>query len=93
MRLVVLSSLFVLAFAGCDQPSPVPPSAAPAEPAAVPSMASTPAAAAVDDSKVYYSMGFMTGKNIQGAIPGMDIEKFSTGLKDAFGGKQPGAAK
>lgn len=60
-----------------------------AETAAVPSMASAPASAVVDDTKVYYSMGFMTGKNIQGAIPGMDIEKFSTGLKDAFGGKQP----
>ena len=34
-------------------------------------------------------MGFMTGKNIQGAIPGMDLEKFVSGLRDAFAGKQP----
>jgi hypothetical protein len=37
--------------------------------------ATTAAAPARDDSKAYYSMGFMTGKNIQGAIPGMDLEK------------------
>lgn len=44
---------------------------------------------ATDDGKVFYSMGFMTGKNIQGAIPNMDIERFTAGLKDAMGGKQP----
>ena len=64
--------------------------------AAAPAAASTsaaPTAAAPapvrDDGKAFYSMGFMTGKNIQGAIPGMDLEKFVSGLRDAFAGKQP----
>jgi FKBP-type peptidyl-prolyl cis-trans isomerase FklB len=50
-------------------------------------------AAARDDGNVFYSMGFMTGKNVQSAIDGLDVEKFVAGFRDGYGGKQPAVAE
>lgn len=50
-------------------------------------------AAARDDGNVFYSMGFMTGKNFQSAIDGLDVEKFVAGFRDGYGGKQPAVAE
>ncbi|RZU47902.1 FKBP-type peptidyl-prolyl cis-trans isomerase FklB [Fluviicoccus keumensis] len=50
-------------------------------------------AAARDDGNVFYSMGFMTGKNVQSAIEGLDVEKFVAGFRDGYGGKQPQVAE
>ena len=50
-------------------------------------------AATRDDGNVFYSMGFMTGKNVQSAIDGLDVEKFVAGFRDGYGGKQPAVAE
>jgi FKBP-type peptidyl-prolyl cis-trans isomerase len=56
--------------------------------------ADAPAAAAAPvDPNVFYSMGFMTGKNVQSAIEGLDIDKFVVGFRDGYTGNQPAVAE
>ena len=61
--------------------------AAPAAVAAAPT-ATEANALTNDDSKVAYSLGFVFGKNNAAAIENLDIEKFVSGFKDGYGGKQ-----
>lgn len=45
-----------------------------------------------EDAKAAYSIGYMTGKNMEPQVPKLDIESFAAGMKDAYA-KKPGALK
>jgi FKBP-type peptidyl-prolyl cis-trans isomerase FklB len=79
-RLLVVAALSVSqgVFAAPAAPAP-----APAAPTAAPA-----ASFANEDAKVAYSLGFVFGKNNAAAIDNLDIEKFVTGFKDGYSGKQ-----
>ncbi len=45
-----------------------------------------------DDAKAAYSIGFMTGKNLEQQLPKLDTESFAAGMRDAYA-KKPGLLK
>lgn len=45
-----------------------------------------------EDAKAAYSIGFMTGKNMEAQVPKLDIDNFAAGMKDAYA-KKPGLLK
>lgn len=43
-----------------------------------------------EDAKAAYSIGYMTGKSLEGQIPKLDLDNYAAGLRDAYA-KKPGA--